>query len=152
MFLNKAKNTFSLLFTLLLAVAFVGTSCKKDDEKTTKDYLVAHDWKVTLHEQANVSVLEDCDKNDIYTFEKSGDFLFDQGATKCFEADLQQIPGTWSISTSTTPETLTITFANGVEGAIEGKVTELTDKRFVLTKDYSVGGISFTDTYTFESF
>jgi hypothetical protein len=149
MFLNTVKNTFTLFSILLFALAIVGTSCK-DDEKTTKDYLVAHDWKVTSHEQANISVLNDCEKDDIYILEKDNSLLFDQGATKCFETDLQQLPGTWSLSASTTPETLTITFEASLRDPIEGKITELADDRFVLTREYSIGGISITDTYTFE--
>ncbi len=151
MLFKTAKTTFALLTVLSIGVAILGTSCKKDDEKTTKDYLAAHDWKVTEREQANVSIIQDCEKDDIYTFHKDGEFHFDQGATKCFETDLQQLPGTWSLSTSTTPETLTITFDSGLRTAIEGKISELSDDRFVVTREYSVAGITIKDEYIFET-
>ena len=135
-----------------MTVALLGTSCKKDDEKTTKDYLIAHDWKVTEHEQANVSVIADCEKDDIYTFSKDGSHAFDQGNTKCFQTDLQQLPGTWALSSSTDPETLTITYESGLRNAIEGQVTELAEDRFVVTREYTAGGITIKDEYTFEKF
>ncbi|MBK8567329.1 MAG: hypothetical protein IPN76_29405 [Saprospiraceae bacterium] len=46
---------------------------------------------------------------------------FDRGNTKCFQTDLQQLPGTWALSSSTDPETLTITYESGLRNAIEAR-------------------------------
>lgn len=146
----STKKTFTLLCTLLLAVVFLGTSCKKDDEKTSEDLIAAHSWKMTGYTIANISDLDDCSKDDIYTFDKDGTYKFDEGATKCDDGDPQQYTGTWAISTSTTPETLTITL-DGVSLPIdESKITELTANKMVLTVEFTLGGVTTTEVRTFE--
>ena len=150
MFLNLKKN-FTLLTILMLALVFVGTSCKKDDEKTSKDFLTANSWKMTGYTIAGISDLDDCDKDDIYTFDKDGKFHFDEGATKCFEAGFQQLTGNWAISTSTSPETLTITYDASAKPIDEAKITELTESKMVLTVEFMLGGVTTTEVRTFET-
>jgi hypothetical protein len=134
MYLN-AKKTFTLLAGLMLALVFVGTSCKKDEEKTSKDYITAHEWKLTGKTYNNVSVLLECEKDDIITYHKDGEYHEDAGATKCDATGLQQLTGNWSISASTTPETLTITFDDATLPPYEAKITQLDDDKLVLTKE-----------------
>ena len=143
MFTNSAKKTFTLLCTLLLALVFVGTSCKKDDEKTSKDYLTAHDWKlVSIKIGGIASTLDDCDKDDFATFHKDGEYHLDEGATKCDPSDPQETTGTWSISSSTTPETLTLSYNDaGTQVTEEYDLTEISDSKMVLTIDVPFFGI-----------
>ena len=142
MFNNSAKKTFTLLCTLLLALVFIGTSCKKDDEKTSKDYLTAHDWKLTSVKIGGIaSTLDDCDKDDSVTFHDDGEYHSDEGATKCEPTDPQETTGTWSISSSTTPETLTIKYDDGgTQVTEEYDITELTDSRMVLSIEVPLFG------------
>lgn len=115
----------------MLVFVFVGTSCKKDDDKTTEDYLTAHDWKlVSLTYGGTPEELTACDLDDITTFHEDGELHIDEGATKCDEADPQETTGTWSISSSTNPETLTVSMDGDV---IEYDITEISDSRMVLT-------------------
>lgn len=135
MFNNSAKKALTLLCTLLLALVFVGTSCKKDEEKTTKDYLVAHSWKLISVKVGGISTtLDECDKDDIATFHKDKTLHFDEGPTKCDPTDPQETTGKWSISASTTPETLTLTYDDGSPKE-EYKITEIGDLKMVLTID-----------------
>lgn len=135
----------------MLALVFVGTSCKDDDEvKTSKDYLTAHDWKLTDYTIAGSSLIEACDKDDIFTFHEDGEFHYDAGGNKCDESDLQQETGNWSISSSTTPETLTITYDGGTSPIYEAKITDLDSDKMVLTVEFSIGGVASTEVKTFE--
>jgi len=133
MFLNS-KKTFTLLASLLFALVFVGTSCKKDDEKTTEDYLAAHDWKWTSIKLNESETLDPCQFDDILTFHKDGTYHEDAGAEKCNVADSQEISGTWSVSTTTTPETLTVGYTDqSIEYKFEYKVTSINDDKAELT-------------------
>jgi hypothetical protein len=136
MFLNISKKTFTLLCSLLLIVVFIGTSCKKnDDKKTTADYLSAHDWKLTSTTLAGAELpIDACSEDDVVTFHEDGELHFDEGATKCDEADPQETTGEWSVSDKTDPETLTFTYTeDGVEVVEEFDITEVSDNKLVLT-------------------
>lgn len=137
MFTNSAKKTFTLLCTLMLALVFVGTSCKKDDEKTLKDLLTAHAWKQTGEKLGGTSQpIDACTADDIVEFSDDNKYHFDEGATKCDESDPQETYGTWSISESTTPATLTITYTeDGSTETLEWKLTELTSSKLVMTSE-----------------
>lgn len=150
MFLNLKKN-FTLLTILMLALVFVGTSCKKDDDKTSKDFLTAHDWKIVSSTLGGAPiVIEACDLDDVITFHEDGELHFDEGATKCEETDPQETMGTWSVSDKTDPETLTLTYEeNGVPAVEEYDITELTDNKMVLTIEVPFFG---TIVNTFEEF
>ena len=141
MFLNLKKN-FALLTILMLALVFVGTSCKKDDEKTSKDFLTAHDWKLVSVKIGGIaSTLDPCDQDDFATFHDDGEYHLDEGATKCDPTDPQETTGTWSISDKTTPETLTIKYDdNGTQVTEEYDITELTDASMVLTIEVPLFG------------
>jgi|GEM_PF-2689886 len=135
MFLNLKKN-FTLLTILMFAVVFVGTSCKKDDEKTTEDYLVAHNWKWTSIKLGTTETIEICDQDDVITFHKNKEFHRDAGAQKCEPTESQEVTGTWSVSTATTPETLTINYTeNTVTYKFEYKLVSVTKDKIEMSID-----------------
>ena len=144
------KRNLSLICTLVLALVFVGTSCKKDDDKTSKDFLTDHEWKLTGYTIAGISGLEECDKDNIYNFHEDGDYHQDAGATKCEDTELQEITGNWSISSSTTPETITITYDSNALPTYEAKITDLDEDKMILTVEFNVGGVTSTEVRTFE--
>ncbi len=133
----STKKTFTLLCTLLLAVVFLGTSCKKDDEKTLDELISAHDWKVTGQKTGGTAeAVEPCTLDDIITFHEDGEYHFDEGASKCNESDLQETMGTWSISESTDPATLSINYVEaGSTITLEWDILELSDKKLVVFVD-----------------
>lgn len=133
MFNLSAKKTFTLLCTLFVAIVLVGTSCKKDDEKTSKDLIVAHDWKLTAVKIEGIGFpLEDCDLDDIYTFNENGEYVEDEGDTKCFDDDPQSTTGSWSINESADPETITIT----IDGdAVVATIVEVSSSKFVVSSE-----------------
>lgn len=147
MFLNS-KRTFTLLAGLMLALVFVGTSCKKDEEKTTKDLLTAHEWKLVSSVVSGSPVtIEPCEADDFADFHDDGTLHFDEGATKCDESDPQETSGTWSISDKTDPETLTLKFEeNGTETVQEFDITEITSSKMVLTIEIPFLG-TYVNTY-----
>ncbi len=118
----------------MLALVFVGTSCKKDEEKTSKDYLAAHDWKLTSVKLGNDEILELCDQDNVINFHKDGEYHEDAGAQKCNPTDSQEIMGTWSISSTTTPETLTVNYTDQtVEYKYEYRLVSIDDEKAELS-------------------
>jgi hypothetical protein len=88
------------LMSLILAVAFLFPSCKKDDDKLTNLEILTTDavWKIVgLTSNPPVpwygeepvtdifAVLEDCLKDDLMIFQANGILKFDEGVKKCPE-------------------------------------------------------------------
>lgn len=101
--------------TLFLAVsmALAVSSCKKDDDNnstpanntggsnlTKTEILTGRTWKITeltVDGQSQVGTLVTaCDLDDIYQFKANGEFIVDEGATKCDPTDPQiETQSTW---------------------------------------------------------
>jgi len=88
----------------VLAVTFLFSSCKK--EKSKKELLLG-DWKritMTIDPPQDVggaiitdlyAQMEDCDKDNIYSFYENKTYKADEGATKCDSAEPQSFSGNW---------------------------------------------------------
>lgn len=87
------------LMSLLFAIAFLMTSCQKDDDKlTTSEILLGDPWKITAltsdpavpwYGETPVTdiyaVLDTCLKDDLMIFKSNGVLNFDEGQKKCAE-------------------------------------------------------------------
>jgi hypothetical protein len=100
---------------LLLCAVLLATSCSKDDETPSrKAILTAKAWKISKVEvkvngttsDFTVFFLEDCNKDNSFTFQENGTYKDDVGTDDC-DGDEANSTGTWSLSSD--EKTLTIT-------------------------------------------
>ena len=156
----KSLGLISLMMLLVMA------SCKKDDPapvKTTKDYLTAHNWKMTaqvIDPGVNINgtiitdifvFVPDCTKDDLTKFESNGSITDDEGATKCDPTDPQTTTdGKWVLSSD--KKTMTITYPNEDPTSIEIlTINDTTFKgKFTTVEDFGSGLITYVITVTFK--
>lgn len=108
------SNPFCLLFGLLLLSL---VACKKDDdttetpEPTTKtDFLTLQPWKPVSDKINGNELIQDCQKDDKYTFSDNGNHAIDFGPLRC-NTELNVTNNTWAFANNET--TLVITAAGG---------------------------------------
>ncbi len=143
-------------FLFFSAVVVLAASCKKDnnDNKSRKDHLTSGNWfirgSLTTISAAGVDStfdsfkdMEACEKDDFMTFNASGAFTIDEGATKCDPEDPQTTSGTWAFIENDTK--LVITQDNMSDTS---KVVELNGNTLKLENSYDVMGIVFKNTIT----
>lgn len=130
------KNIQKISFILLSLAVFSFTSCNKNDNETpepkpTTAELLMGSWLTTKIEVRSdgvttdaTSFLDPCEVDDLMIFEKDGVFKFDEGATKCDDADPQTTTGSWklisndkkiTITEDGVPQKLTIIRVNNTE-------------------------------------
>ena len=99
-------------FSLILAAGSL-TACGKDDAPTkTKTQLITQAaWKfesegIDMDKNGTIEVptgeVEDCNKDDVFTFNTGGTGTRDEGGTKCDVADPQSEPFVWQFKNSET--------------------------------------------------
>ncbi|MBK7809792.1 MAG: lipocalin family protein [Saprospiraceae bacterium] len=89
---------FKFLLFILLASIII-PSCSKDDNdsKSNTDLLTSAPWKYVDFKVAGMSLLEDCQRDDIITFSKDFNSVFNPGTMKCDPSEVIEA-GTWSFS------------------------------------------------------
>lgn len=98
------KKISSLFIATLMA--FTISSCSSDDDDnatptnnnsgnnspTKTEILTGRTWKIvgaTLDGQNIFDIFDDCDKDNIYQWKTNGDYVVDEGVTKCDPTDPQ---------------------------------------------------------------
>ncbi len=104
-----------LLSIALLNIFMAG--CKKEETTVSKsktELLCAHYWKVvslTVNPPLDLdgspvsdllSIMDDCQKDDLVKYNTDKTLIFDEGATKCDPASPQTSSGTWSFNSDET--------------------------------------------------
>lgn len=79
----KITNMNLLKFSFLLVISIFFTSCEKDDLEILQGGI----WKLQDIKLHNISVIEDCNKDDTMEFGSSKVF-FNRGVVKCYEDDV----------------------------------------------------------------
>ena len=110
--LTKMKKIQSLILMLVLASAVF--SCKKTDPSVDPKVAIIGKWRVTsssfVFAGVNVDLLAQalaCEKDNTIEFRNPNITIEDEGATKCFTSDPQQIgTGTWSLNSTNTVITI----------------------------------------------
>ena len=161
--MKKMNQITKVLFLSLLSLTLFFSACNKDDELITKtDLLTSSSWKVTAEtidpgfptfdNQGNITgstndlfaMMDDCSKDNTFSFNTDKKLIMDEGATKCESTAPQKTAGTWSFNSEET--TLIIT----VDGyPLTMTILELTDKVLKLKSTEVSGGITFSYTTTF---
>ena len=108
----KSNKMFFLLVTGLLCIFSACGDDGGDEEPSVMGTWTQSDLKTDPDEDGvYVSVIEDCQKDNLITFGEGGIYSTDEGAVKCHEFSPQTTEGTWSITEDGTE--LTITFGTG---------------------------------------
>lgn len=105
-----------LLLPMALLSLLIG-SCKKEETtvpKSKTELLCAHYWKVvalTVNPPLDIdgtpvsdllSIMDDCNKDDLVKYNTDKTLIYDEGATKCDPASPQTSSGTWSFNSDET--------------------------------------------------
>lgn len=154
---------------ILVAMAFVFTSCKKDDDddpstnsKTNEEYLTSGYWKITaMTIDPGVSIggttitdifsqFPPCAKDDLIKFNSNGTITDDEGATKCDINDPQTTnDGTWVLSQD--KKSVTVDYPD--EDAFTMTFIEISDTKmkgsYTAVEDWGSGPLTYTYTVTF---
>ncbi len=145
-----------LLFLLGLGAFCIIYSCSKSSspaptQKTKMQLLTQSVWKYdTAGIDANSDgvidaalppgYVQDCDKDNLLTFNSDSTGTEDEGPTKCDTASPQTTAFTWSFNSDQTVITSTSALFNGVGG--DFTINTLTDTQLHLGKSVIVSGIT----------
>lgn len=158
------KQLFKGAWVFVLLTVIAQASCKKTDSKpvTPIDVETAvqnKNWKLTaltvspaiggvtdLYNDDNF--FEDCNRNDLYLFNPSNIFAYDEGPTTCFPDDPQTQYGTWSYTAGTKILRFQVG-PTGMADIYDLTVTQITDQLLKGTMTDTWGGVSYTSTWTF---
>jgi len=118
------KRFYSTLSIITLSIIILISSCKKDAEKTPRDFLTEGQWRITdveldpgielvpgfpIKDVYDLFYTQDCMKDDLIIFNADGTITEDEGATKCDPDDPQSVTeNTWSMNEEQT--TISATF------------------------------------------
>jgi len=154
------KTNISLCSAFVLISALFFSSCsKKSDPTPPKDQLLtaAKGWKLTDAKvtvsgitQSIFSAIPACVVDNITFYKSTGDYLEDEGATKCDSADPQTLEsGTWKFNTDKT--IITVTSSDPANpGTVALTLVSLTATTLVIKESIDVGGgVTALGTYTF---
>ncbi|KAA5545645.1 lipocalin family protein [Adhaeribacter rhizoryzae] len=152
------RNFNSSLVIILLLLTLVG--CQKDnDPPSNSELIIGKDWLITnylvtedsrpsydLFAMPNITV---CTKDDIYKFSSNGNYIIDEGATRCFQNDPQIYQeGTWVISDNILKWTYPFQRGHFTETYT---ILELTSKQMVLERTFSEQGSNYILKITYTS-
>ena len=99
---------------LIIVLSITLLSCSKDpvDDSSKRDALTTGTWKLTgattdynkdgVYEEDSYSMLADCEKDNLYTFQADGSGITDAGPTKCFSSAPQTSTFSWSFKDNQT--------------------------------------------------
>ena len=100
---SKLKSAILVLFSAVVLLP----ACRKEEDNRTRPELLtsASCWALTKREVYNAgtaqwvdNLLQNCEKDDCYTFTSDGNYTKNEGATKCSTSSPQVVSGTWALS------------------------------------------------------
>lgn len=127
------KKYYSILFVALSIMIVTFSSCRKEDEKTPRDFLTDGQWKITdmeldpgielvpgfpIKDVYDLVYTEDCQKDDLIIFNDDGTITEDEGPVKCDPNAPQSVTeSTWAMNDEAT--TISATFFGLDSGAAD---------------------------------
>ena len=155
----KTFTTSTFRIILLLAFPLLMTQCSKDDDDNdnqTPSELIIGSWQVTADVVTPpldfgsgpisdlYSILDACDKDDLYIIKANGVGEFNEGASKCDPADPQSEPFSWSLQDNGT----VLVISDGSSSA-NFQVAQLNQTTMKLVITESILGTTYTETITY---
>jgi hypothetical protein len=147
------RKPLSLIICFLPALIFM-QSCKKDNATTPKtktELITSGSWKidkVTLSGIDYTSMIETCQKDNSISFQANGTGSWDEGPTKCDNADPQTNPFTWDFQSNETLLHISDNVLTGTDDTLT--ILTLTDSQLILSEDVDLGGTTQTIVVTFK--
>ena len=150
---HSTKTISALLFTFILFFQ----SCKKNDQ-TTPDVATSlqnKNWKLvalTVSPAINGitdaynNYLEDCERDNLFTFNINNAFVLNEGATKCDPADPQTQNGTWNYNSTSKMLFFQLTLPSDEYNMM---ITQIDATSFTGVENETVSGINYTYTWRF---
>jgi hypothetical protein len=152
----------TILFSAILATAII--ACKKPETNTTPtptytkaDTLQNGKWKLTSATAAGgvfdlTTSMQECQKDNLYTFNADKTITVDEGATKCAPSDVSpRNDGNWSLITNNTQLNISgssITTQLGIPG-LTGDLVKLDATTLQIKKDTTILSLPTTVVITF---
>ena len=140
-----------MVSVVVLAGAMNLTGCKSDPAPSiSKTDLISKTWKLTALTANGADTyvdLQPCEKDNLYSFTKSGNYTNDEGATKCDSTDPQVVETLkWSFLQNET--VLKFLYPDG--STVNFTITQLTTTTLKLTYTLNVNNVNITlvSTYT----
>jgi hypothetical protein len=152
-----------ILAVSVLTIAFA--ACKKDKTVSAFDHLTTGTWKVSETYLAKdttvlidyyVAQMQDCAKDNSYTFNADYSITSDEGATKCDTSVAQKTTdGTWALADNDKTFSIKNSKILPLSGDVNMSIVSLDDTYLKLTKDTTIvypgfGSISGTVHVTFK--
>lgn len=91
----------------VLTAALVLNACKKKDDNSNtggsgskKDILKSHSWvasDILVNDTSLWIIVQDCERDNVFTFKDNDVVTTDEGATKCDPADPQSTDDVWKL-------------------------------------------------------
>jgi outer membrane lipoprotein-sorting protein len=144
-----------VLLSLVLLSLFVG-GCKKEETtvpKSKTDLLCAHYWKaISINVNPPIdldgtpvsdllSIMDDCQKDDLVKYNNDKTVIYDEGATKCYPNSPQTTSGTWSFNSDETILT---------EDDEDLTLVELNETTLKLKIVQDIAGVDYTYSITYQ--
>ena len=149
------KKQFSFLIVVITSSLLLFNACKKSSSapksKTNTQLISNGSWRLisaTISGGTSVrNFLEDCQKDNIYTFNADGSGSGDEGILKCNAVDPQTAPFTWNFQTNETILFIsTPLFANG---SSQSNIISISETTLVVDQIVTLLNIPTSVTFTF---
>lgn len=149
------KKQFSFLIVLITASLLLFNACKKSSSapksKTNTQLISNGSWRLisaTIPGGGSVrNFLEDCQKDNIYTFNADGSGSGDEGTLKCNAGDPQTAPFTWNFQTNET--ILFISTTLYTSGSNQFNIISISETSLVVEQFVNLLNIPAAVTFTF---
>ena len=145
---------------LILSIAILGLlACSKEDPapaKSKEELLTNNNSKIWKKTETSTNgipeTLQDCEKDNTYTFKSDNKLDFGYGTNKCSSIETDNT-GSWKFNQPKDSLTITIKITSGsttVTNDLKYKILELSESKLKLTLTYTFSGTAFTkqETYT----
>lgn len=145
------------LLTLLLVSLLALSNCKKEETTSpsspapkTKTELLTNgnskNWKLISSLFNGNENIQDCEKDNTYTFDTKGNYILDYGINKCSSSEPEKANNTWEFKDDETKMQWVTTL-----GTFDLDILELTENKLKVKQESSGGGMNFTFELTFEA-
>lgn len=132
----------TLLFPLLFLCLF---ACGKEEVRDTTSILTSQSWRITASTIDGISKLEDCSKDDRYTFNQYGTLTLEDLGKLCNNSAI----GTWSLSDDGKILTL---IDNSFPTPMKATIVELNEWVIRLEGELAFSDAIIPFTFTYEPF